>query len=757
MSYIQNYELLSRLGEGHFGEVYAAVGEVPGRGLSAGRRRLVALKTLKEGADAHSKDLLIQEFGLLDQVKHRCIVRVFEFIPADDAVVMEYIHGVTLRKMLDELSAAREQVFTEAAIELCCEIADALYQAWTTPGDNGEPLRLVHRDLKPENIMLTPNGDVKILDFGLAHVDNADFAKEDPDRLKGTPIYMAPEQARGQHIDHRTDLFALGLIAYELLMNQAAYRVPASSTDPLGDVFDAIERGALLEQCRELEAKLPGVGPVLTRLLQPNPRSRYPDGQALLVDLRRQLYRDRGAYLKEFCEFFFGAIYEMPAPPNPESGAGVSAPPRRAGGGAGAGRSFEDRVRASMAKNQDRAGRAETFNPTASKAAVQRARPRADNLAGGPQRPQVRRPGGRPAAGSPAPVRAPQPGGGGKTPPPRRGLEPIKSRKVVGARSPDETGMLQMVDLSDVVGEEEEPSSATAFFAIPAPKTKSRDQRAAPAPASSAPVLPPQQHTPAAPPAFGGPSHPPPGAPPAFGGAAYPPPGAPMGGIQGPMGAPPGAAHRAAPAPLAGIQGPTSAPPGGHVHAAPPPPAHDPGRTSSNRVYAVFLVLFLLVGGSTAGAVWYLSQDKGEDVPPVQRAELTPERETTKAEVREEQKVEDEEKLILDHEQNTNQTYVPPTGYVPPANTAPPPPPKPVGDGPLTVAFSGAEANGVTVSCPSGFSDRAGFSGGIATFAKVPDDACTLTFRGAMGGSWGPVKGNMSVSCTYSGGVYSCG
>ncbi len=230
-----------------------------------------------------------------------------------------------------------------------------------------------------------------------------------------------------------------------------------------------------------------------------------------------------------------------------------------------------------------------------------------------------------------------------------------------------------------------------------------------------------------------------------------------MGGIQGPMGAPPGAAHRAAPAPLAGIQGPTSAPPGGHVHAAPPPPAHDPGRTSSNRVYAVFLVLFLLVGGSTAGAVWYLSQDKGEDVPPVQRAELTPERETTKAEVREEQKVEDEEKLILDHEQNTNQTYVPPTGYVPPANTAPPPPPKPVGDGPLTVAFSGAEANGVTVSCPSGFSDRAGFSGGIATFAKVPDDACTLTFRGAMGGSWGPVKGNMSVSCTYSGGVYSCG
>ena len=126
-------------------------------------------------------------------------------------------------------------------MEICCEVADALYQAWTTPGDNGEGLELVHRDLKPANILLTSNGDVKILDFGLACVHNDEWAGDEAERIRGTPIYMSPEQARGETVDHRSDLFSLGLIAYELFTGQPAYRVPQDSKDPLGDVFEAIE------------------------------------------------------------------------------------------------------------------------------------------------------------------------------------------------------------------------------------------------------------------------------------------------------------------------------------------------------------------------------------------------------------------------------------------------------------------------------------------------------------------------------------
>ena len=195
-------------------------------------------------------------------MKHRGIVRVFEYLQDEDAVVMEYVHGVTLRTVLDHCREAREQVFTEAAVEMLCELADALYQAFTTPSDNGEPLNLVHRDLKPENIMVTPSGEVKILDFGLARVDNAEYKRERGNRVKGTPVYMAPEQARGEEVSHHSDLFSLGLIAYELFLNEPAYTVPENSIDPLTEVFDRIESGSLLRQRRELESKLPGIGPI---------------------------------------------------------------------------------------------------------------------------------------------------------------------------------------------------------------------------------------------------------------------------------------------------------------------------------------------------------------------------------------------------------------------------------------------------------------------------------------------------------------
>ena len=162
---IGNYQVIRQLGEGHYGTVYLAVGEVPARGPKPPRRRIVAIKTLREDADEEAMALLTQEFALLEQVKHRGIVRVFEYLYDENAVVMEYIHGVSLQDLLDALNHKNEQIFTEAVIEIGIEVADALYQAFTTPGDNGNPLQLVHRDLKPANIMLTPQGEVKVLDL----------------------------------------------------------------------------------------------------------------------------------------------------------------------------------------------------------------------------------------------------------------------------------------------------------------------------------------------------------------------------------------------------------------------------------------------------------------------------------------------------------------------------------------------------------------------------------------------------------------
>lgn len=724
--YIGKYEVIRELGAGHFGTVYAAVGEVPGRGLSAGKKRLVAIKKLNEGSGDQSRELLRQEFALLDQVKHRGIVRVYEFMNSENAVSIEYIHGVTLRKMLDECSRAREQVFTEAAIEIVCEMADALYQAYTTPGDNGEPLHLVHRDLKPENIMLTPQGEVKILDFGLARVGNAEFAQDDADRIRGTPIYMAPEQARGQDVDHRSDLFSLGLIAYELFMNRPAYVLPKSSRDPLGDIFDTIERGALLQECRELESKLPGVGPILTRLLQANPRNRYQTGQDLLVDLRRQLYRDRGAYLQEFCEFFFGSIYELPEAPDISDRGRASAPGPAAPAAAGKRMSIEDRLKASMNRDQAGArGAAPPSTPPSRPAAPPRAEP-----------PAAKAP--RAEAWEPMAARPAKKAGES---------EPAKP-KFVGARRPDETGMLQMVSLADKLEENAETdSSATAFFAIPAPKADGR-ARAAPAPVGTPNLAGP-------PPMVGGPL----AGPPMMGGPI----------ASGPMVSGPIASGPMMGTPISGpiAQGPVAAYNAGAsqtpfgVTGVAPPPADADQRTQSNRVYAIVLAMFFLVGVAIFAAIWLAPKDKdgvadGDDgAKPSVVTPQAPEPQSTKDKHKGDTAV---PAPIPDNPTPKPKPRPSGGGSTDGGSTKPPPTPKFSGPAPLNVSMSGdlAGTTSLEVNCPSGFRERGRLNGTSATVPNVPQEGCTLFFKGGPPAKFSPVRGGQSLSCSIQGTTGVC-
>lgn len=778
--YIGNYEVLRELGAGHYGTVYLANGETPARGRNPAKRRMVAIKRLKDTADHRSVDLLLQEFALLDQVKHRGIVRVFEYLEDDNAVVMEHIHGLTLREVQEALSKAKEQVFTEAAIEIGCELADALYQAYTTPGDNGEPLRLVHRDLKPANVMLTPQGEVKILDFGLARVDNADFAKEEKSRVKGTPIYMAPEQARGEEIDHRTDLFALGLILYELLMNDAAYRVPTNSRDPIGDVYRAIEGGELTRQCTELEMRLPAHGPIVTRLLQRRPEDRYQTGQDALVDLRRQLYRDRGSYLKEFCEFLYGSIKPIGDAPGPEEASSASRTSAR-----GRRLTIEERLRQSMAREQQ----ASAHSPSLP---VERARPSgppsAPSMASGRPPPPPAPAPAPPAAPPPAPQKAlpPQlgepmssngsgppgrkptrpPVGGAASraepfapagPPPSANRRPLKQ---VGQRSPQETGMLEMVPLSadgDLVEANADPS-ATAFFAIPAPKAdRGRAGGAQPGPAPG--------------PSY--PSGPPPGMGP-MGGSPPPPPGMGMGGPPPPMGygAPPpppgvpGPPVYASQSPPQMIQGPVAGYGGGASQtpfqvAGPVPgaaPVDPEQRVQSTRLYAILFACMVLIVMAVVVAVWLRPGSGDEATATV--ATAAPSAAT-----------------VVDA--GTRKKEVD-TGVAAPAPT--PPPKKSSGGGTKTASSSAAATpaaapkpstapgsiairlgdpsafTSVTVLCPSGFRGKGTFGGGATTVSGVPaGEECSLHFNGGLSpGRFSGARSGSSLTCTMSGTAMVC-
>ncbi len=721
---IRQYEVLHELGAGHFGHVSLCYGETPARGVHPAKSRLVAIKQLNNARDAESLRLLLLEFALLDQVKHRSVVRVFEYLEEESAVVMEYVHGVTLRQVLDGCAKKREQVFTEAAVEIGCEIADALYQANTTPADNGESLRLVHRDLKPENIMLTPAGEVKILDFGLARVENAEFVREDRSRVRGTPVYMAPEQARAEEIDHRTDLFALGLILYELLMAKPAYRVPTDSPDPLVTIYAAIENGLLGEPVKELEAKLPGLGSIVTRLLQARPRNRYQTGHDLLVDLRRQLYKDRGAYLKEFCTFYFGSVSPLADPPDPRAPGGLnkglpmSNVPRK---------TIEERLKESLEKEAEPVGKSPVPVRRVARApdADLEPPPREPAISAGPPRltPKIVPRSASAAAKADDEVIVP----------PSVKKAPLPAaKKPSGARSADESGMLRMVPVNENADEREVQGdhSATAFFAIPAPKS----ERPKNTPAPSTPSM----------------------QPPAGGPRPFTPAQSMMPAQS--MNQPAQSMHQPAQSVMGGgIQGPVSGYGSGQTpfQAAGPqqtPAANAESRVQSWRVYAIVLAVVALAGAFLISVVgigaWKYSQTKDTPTETVAVAAPTP----------------------PPPKRHNQDTATPKQQAAPKAPTAKPhtsggttgvaaAPVAPKSDkGTVSVTFASSPAPlQIEVRCSDGFAGRAAIGGGAASVANVPTAAdCKMFPKGGVTATPYPVKGGSHYTCSITGTTTSC-
>ncbi len=773
------YEILRELGSGSFGTVYLGRGEIPRKGAGRSKTQLVAIKQLRDASDREALRALEAEFELLDQVMHRSLCKVYQFLEDDNAVVMEAVEGVTLREVMDTCSSAAEPIKTEAAIEIGCELADALYQSYSSIGRNGEALHLVHRDLKPENIMITPSGEVKILDFGLAKVRRKGKRKRERG-LKGTPLYMAPEQAAGRSVDHRTDLFAVGLILYELLMDGAAYQIKESGTeDPVAEVMRRIERADLRDEVRAIERRLPGPGPVVSRCLAASPRARYQNGHELMLDLRRELYRDRGAYLGEFCDYFFHNL----CPVEPLD----AGPPTANAAGPPSGRGATDSRRAEpMANNKGGpprpgggpprpGGRRGPARPGGGGGGARRGPP-GRPAGGGP--PGPRGPGGPPGRGGPPgpPGRRGPPGPRPPTPPGRGGPPEPDEEEFDNAKSGSETGMLAMTPLSggdDDYDDNEPPKSATQFFSIP----KSKKSAKKPKPPGPAPALGASGGGRSLPPGassgigVGGPPPAMPGGPPPAIGQAPPGAGAIGGPVAGGMGAPMAISGPIASGPTAGGNSGGERSPFQVGQAPTGQQAAPEQRARSFRIYAIILALFFMCFLAMVSAVLVVvvgSQyvDDG--------AVAAADDDDDKDKKKKKKKQKEPEDTASDDGAGAAAPAPPPP---PPRRSAPRPRSSSGGSsgggsasagssrsrgssappGSIKVTVQGSTFLAVEIKCPSGDRKRAAFSGGTATAQGIPSGQdCELHFKGGAPVKFRPVRSGNAYTCNVQGSTAVC-
>jgi eukaryotic-like serine/threonine-protein kinase len=267
---IGRYDISRQLGRGTMGIVYEAHDPLLGR--------RVALKTI-DLAFAASPDerqgfeqRFLSEARVAARLSHPNIVAVHDVGRDEPAgalyVAFEYLEGHTLAEML-----ARGPLPWRQALTIVEEVAGALAHAHS----HG----VVHRDIKPANIMVLASGIPKIMDFGIAKVETARLKPAGAGQHFGTPLYMAPEQVRDQPVDGRTDLWALGAVAYELLTGQAAFAAP---TPP------AILQRVLSETPPRPSQWVPGIPrdaeEVVARALAKSPEDRYPNGTALAEDVQ---------------------------------------------------------------------------------------------------------------------------------------------------------------------------------------------------------------------------------------------------------------------------------------------------------------------------------------------------------------------------------------------------------------------------------------------------------------------------------------
>jgi serine/threonine-protein kinase len=291
-----DYEIVSELGEGGMATVHKAI--------QKSLNRPVAVKELKKAY--HADDMLVRRFErearLAASFQHENIVHIYDYGHKPEyCIIMEYVDGTSLARIIQEMGPLP----TDVGVMIALQVANALEYA------HGRGM--IHRDIKPGNIMVKRNGEVKVMDFGIALIKNLEPLTM-PGTLVGTPAYMSPEQIVGDPLDVRSDIFSFGIMLYEMFTGMKPFQ-----DEKTASITAKIVRGKFLSP-RNVNSDVPrSIQRIIRKCMKKKPHKRYESMQELARMLGKRIKgMDKPTSLRRISDYLVEAKL-VEAPPADEA------------------------------------------------------------------------------------------------------------------------------------------------------------------------------------------------------------------------------------------------------------------------------------------------------------------------------------------------------------------------------------------------------------------------------------------------------
>ncbi len=273
------YERLFLLGSGGMASVHLALAVGP-----KGFNRLVVVKSMHAelSAQEETRRMFLAEARLSARLNHPNVLQVSEVVEAPEGIllVMEYLEGLALSQVL---RAGYEEFTLAMRVRTICEVLAGLHYAHELADYDGKPLGIVHRDVSPQNVIITYDGRVKLLDFGIAKATNSEHTQAGV--IKGRIAYMPAEQLTGGRVDRRTDVYAMGCLLWETV---AGSRLWANQSER--EILSNVIYGRLPALSSRVQVD-PELEAIVTRATALEPSERYPDAESMRAALEQYLSR----------------------------------------------------------------------------------------------------------------------------------------------------------------------------------------------------------------------------------------------------------------------------------------------------------------------------------------------------------------------------------------------------------------------------------------------------------------------------------